>query len=150
MKKILLFAILTIVFSCSSAPRYHYKPPPTTQKRSKSGPPTLLKPGVQHTAIFTASFYGHEDGFDGRPTATGEKFDKNKLTAAHKSLPFGTVLKVTFGKTGKSVLVTINDRGPYVPGRDIDLSYGAALQLGLIKYGVGKVRVTVVKWGSGG
>ncbi len=109
----------------------------------------MLIKGAQHTAVFTASYYGHNDGFHGKKSANGEVFDKNAMTAAHKTLPFGTVLKVTYPKTGKSVKVRINDRGPYIAGRDIDLSYGAAAKLGLIKHGVGKVRVTVVKWGTG-
>lgn len=109
----------------------------------------MLTRGAQHTAIFTASYYGHNDGFDGKKTANGEIFDKNALTAAHKTLPFGTVLKVTYLKTGKSVNVKINDRGPFIAGRDIDLSYGAAVKLGLVNHGIGKVRVTVVKWGTG-
>lgn len=108
----------------------------------------MLIPGVQNTAIFNASYYGHQDGFDGKKTTSGEIFNKNDLTAAHKTLPFGTILKVTYPVTGKSVTVRINDRGPFVPGRDIDLSYGAAKQLGLAVDGVGKVKVTIIKWGS--
>jgi rare lipoprotein A len=147
------------MFACTPAPRYHYSPKhppkpartkgPSGQRQARPKPPPLLIKGVQHTAVFTASFYGLNDGFDGKKAANGEIFDKDALTAAHKSLPFGTILKVTFPKTGKSVNVRINDRGPYVPGRDIDLSYGAALKLGLVKYGVGKVKVTVIKWGTG-
>ena len=149
--------IIGMIFlcSCTSAPRYHYSPQPAKpkkssgQKQSRQKPPPLLIKGSQHTAVFTASYYGHNDGFHGKKSANGEIFDKNAMTAAHKTLPFGTVLKVTCPKTGKSVNVRINDRGPYIAGRDIDLSYGAAVKLGLIKHGVGKVRVTVVKWGTG-
>ncbi|MBN2601592.1 MAG: septal ring lytic transglycosylase RlpA family protein, partial [Candidatus Marinimicrobia bacterium] len=115
--------------ACTPAPRYHYSPPSkretqksSSQKQDNQKPPPMLIQGVQHTAIFTASFYGLNDGFDGKKAANGEIFNKNALTAAHKSLPFGTVLKVTYPKTGKSVNVRINDRGPYIPGRDIDLS----------------------------
>jgi len=136
--------------ACTPAPRYRDTPekqsPPA--RRTDSNPPPLLIKGVQHTAVFTASFYGHQDGFHGRKAANGEIFDKNALTAAHKTLPFGTVLKVTYPKTGKSITVRINDRGPYIPGRDIDLSYGAALKLGLVEHGVGQVQVTVVQWGE--
>lgn len=67
-----------------------------------------------------ASYY--HDKFDGRRTASGKKYNKNKFTAAHKKLPFGTILKVTNEKNGKSVIVEINDRGPFVKGREIDLS----------------------------
>lgn len=146
LKVFILFISSILLISCTSAPRYHYSQPKTT---NRTKPLPMLTRGAQHTAIFTASYYGHNDGFHGKKTANGEIFDKNALTAAHKTLPFGTVLKVTYLKTGKSVNVKINDRGPFIAGRDIDLSYGAAVKLGLVKYGVGKVRVTVVKWGAG-
>jgi rare lipoprotein A len=155
MKRIIWLLIGLLISGCAPAPRYHYtqpKPKYPARKptgKSKSAPPPMLVKGVQHTAILTASFYGEKDGFHGRKTANGEVFDKSALTAAHKTLPFGTILKVTFPKTGRSVNVRINDRGPFVPGRDIDLSYGAALKLGLVNHGVGKVKVTVIKWGTG-
>ena len=75
-----------------------------------------------------ASWYG--PGFDGKRTASGRTFNQNAMTAAHKSLPFGTEVQVTDQRTGKSVTVTINDRGPFVKGRIIDLSKAAATELG--------------------
>jgi rare lipoprotein A len=86
-----------------------------------------------------ASFYG--DGFHGKKTASGERFDQNDLTAAHPSLPLGTNATVTNLETGNSVEVKINDRGPYVKGRDIDLSKGAAKELGMTKDGVAPVKI---------
>lgn len=86
-----------------------------------------------------ASFYG--PGFHGNKTATGEKFDQNKNTAAHPTLPLGTEATVTNLDTGASVDVKINDRGPYVKGRDIDLSKGAAKELGMTKDGVAPVKI---------
>lgn len=83
-----------------------------------------------------ASWYGAESG---NRTANGERFDGTGLTAAHKTLPFGTRLRVTY--QGKSVVVRINDRGPYIKGRHIDLSRAAAARIGLIPAGVGKVCV---------
>jgi rare lipoprotein A len=82
-----------------------------------------------------ASWYG--PGFHGKKTANGERFNTNDLTAAHKTLPFGTQLRVTNERTGKSVVVRINDRGPYAHGRVIDLSKAAADAVGIS--GVGKV-----------
>ncbi len=76
-----------------------------------------------------ASWYG--PGFHGRRTANGERFNTNDMTAAHKTLPFGTKVKVTNAKTGKSVVVRINDRGPYAHGRVIDLSRASALAIGI-------------------
>jgi len=76
----------------------------------------------------TASWYG--PGFHGRLTANGERFDQNALTAAHRSLPFGTRVRVTSTETGRSVVVRINDRGPFVRGRSIDLARAAARVIG--------------------
>lgn len=84
-----------------------------------------------------ASYYA--DSLHGNLTASGEVYDKNALTAAHRTLPFGTVVTVRYPKTGKKIKVTINDRGPYAKGVLIDLSRAAAKQLGLIEDGVGEV-----------
>lgn len=90
-----------------------------------------------------ASWYG--PGFHGRKTANGEKFDQMSYTAAHKSLRFGTLLKVTNPKNGKSIVVRINDRGPYVEGRDLDLSKAAAHELGLMRRGIARLKVEELK-----
>lgn len=90
-----------------------------------------------------ASWYG--PGFHGRKTANGEKFDQMSYTAAHKSLRFGTLLKITNPKNGKSIVVRINDRGPYIEGRDLDLSMAAAHELGLIRKGVARLKVEELK-----
>lgn len=89
-----------------------------------------------------ASYYA--DSLDGNKTASGEPYDKNAMTAAHPDLPFGTKVKVTYLKTGKSVTVTINDRGPHVKGRIIDVSGAAAKALGMVDDGHGKVRLEIV------
>ena len=87
-----------------------------------------------------ASFYT-----EGTRTASGEKFDTRELTAAHPTLPFGTRLRVTNVATGRSVTVRVNDRGPYVPGRVVDVSYSAADALGMVGRGVAKVKLDVVQ-----
>ena len=87
-----------------------------------------------------ASFYT-----EGTQTANGEKFDTHALTAAHPTLPFGTQLRVTNETTGKSVTVRVNDRGPFVPGRSVDVSYAAAEKLGMVGAGVAKVKLDVVQ-----
>jgi rare lipoprotein A len=89
-----------------------------------------------------ASYYANS--LDGRPTACGERYCKNKLTAAHKTLPFGTIVRVTRLSTGRQVIVVINDRGPYVKGRLIDLSLAAAKEIGMVRVGVAKVKIEVV------
>jgi len=87
-----------------------------------------------------ASFYT-----EGTRTASGEKFDTHELTAAHPTLPFGTHLRVTNVATGRSVTVRVNDRGPYVPGRIVDVSYSAAESLGMVGQGIAKVKLDVVR-----
>jgi rare lipoprotein A len=87
-----------------------------------------------------ASFYT-----EGTETASGEKFDTRDLTAAHPTLPFGTKLRVTNVATGRSVTVRVNDRGPFVPGRSVDVSYSAADALGMVGAGLAKVRMEVVQ-----
>ena len=89
-----------------------------------------------------ASWYGLP--FHGRRTANGERFDMNALTAAHPSLPFGTRVKVRSLVNGREVVVRINDRGPFAPGRIIDLSHAAARQIGLLGLGTKRVTLTLV------
>jgi rare lipoprotein A len=103
-----------------------------TVKADEHGRPVVEQVGE-------ASFYG--PGFQGKKTATGEKFDQNDLTAAHPTLPLGTQATVTNLETGDSVDVKINDRGPHVKGRDVDLSKAAAKELGMTKDGVAPVKI---------
>ncbi|UCF09735.1 MAG: septal ring lytic transglycosylase RlpA family protein, partial [Candidatus Bipolaricaulota bacterium] len=91
-----------------------------------------------------ASWYG--PGFHGRQTANGETYDMNGISAAHKSLPFGTVVRVVELETGRSVDVRINDRGPFVEGRIIDLSRGAAQRLGIVDKGITRVGLRILSW----
>ena len=89
-----------------------------------------------------ASYYG--EAFQGRPTSSGEIFDMYAMTAAHKTLPFGTMLEVTNLENGNSVVVRVNDRGPFVADREIDLSQGAAEKLGMITAGVARVSISIL------
>jgi peptidoglycan lytic transglycosylase len=94
-----------------------------------------------------ASWYGGTDGFEGKPTASGETYDSSKLTAAHRDLPLGTIVDVTNADNGKTVRVRINDRGPFVHGRIIDLSHAAAQEIGIVGPGVGPVQLKIVATG---
>lgn len=100
----------------------------------------LSSPSFAHQTILTSWYY------EGRVTANGERFNPDGLTAAHRTLPFGTILKVTY--KGKSVIVRINDRGPFIKGRSLDLSRGAAKALGCYKQGVCRVEIEVIKLGK--
>ena len=111
---------------------------PSRDLHSVSSQPTIIANSIGGLA----SWYG--PGFHGRLTASGEVYNQNALTAAHPDLKFGTRVKVTNLRNGRSVVVRINDRGPYVGGRVIDLSAAAARSLGMIKSGVASVRVTVL------
>ncbi|MEJ5330040.1 MAG: septal ring lytic transglycosylase RlpA family protein [Desulfobaccales bacterium] len=116
-------------------------PPPT------AAPPVVSRPAVSPPSapsgpkptLVVASWYGPRH--HGRPMANGRPFDMEADTAAHRSLPLGTRLKVTNPQNGRSVNVTVTDRGPYVPGRHLDLSLGAARKLGIIKQGVARLYV---------
>jgi rare lipoprotein A len=106
--------------------------------------------GPQHSGNATvgvASYYAAK--FQGCPTASGERFDNGKLTAAHRTLPFGTKVRVTNLENGRSVTVRVNDRGPFVKGRVIDLSYAAAQRLEMVRTGVARVRLEPVGGGGG-
>jgi rare lipoprotein A len=100
-------------------------------------------------SVGQASFYGNQPGEGGPLTANGERYNPGGYTAAHRTLPFGTRVRVTSPSTGRSVVVRINDRGPYAGNRVIDLSVGAARAIGLTSAGVGTVRMEVVGGGEG-
>jgi rare lipoprotein A len=93
---------------------------------------------------YAAKKFGFASFYDDTETANGEKFDPQALTAAHPTLPFGTMLRVTNVATGHSVTVRVNDRGPFVPGRVVDLSQSAAETIGIVEQGVAQVRLEVV------
>jgi rare lipoprotein A len=105
---------------------------------------TGARPGslTGHTEVGQASYYAAP--YHGRATASGERFDTHKLTAAHRTLPFGTRVRVTNLGNGKSVVVTITDRGPFKHGRVIDVSEKAARELGFVRAGTAHVRVQVL------
>jgi len=110
------------------------------QRKGPSASPASIE--RQNVETGQASWYGK--AHQGELTASGERFDMHALTAAHRTLPFGTIVRVTHLKTGKSVNVRINDRGPFRSGRIIDLSYEAARRLGIVARGTARVELTVI------
>ena len=106
---------------------------------SKDADPNFTSINMMDLGTMTASWYGPR--FHGKTTANGEIYNQMAMTAAHKTMPFGTFLKVTNLRNGNSIIVRINDRGPYIEGRDLDLSKGTAMALGMIKRGVITVKV---------
>lgn len=106
------------------------------------GHDTEARDSVSRSQKGMASYY--HDSFHGRKTASGQRYNKNRLTAAHKTLPLGTKIRVTDTRTGRSIVVKVNDRGPYARGRVIDLSREAASELGMIGKGVSRVELNVL------
>ena len=118
----------------------HREAPRTSVVRRQVPPSDKVASAKPSSGSGVASFYS-----EGGETASGERFDPNELTAAHPTLPFGTRLRVTNLKTGRSVTVRVNDRGPYVPGRVVDVSYSAARALGMAQSGTANVKLDVVR-----
>ncbi len=136
-----LIAVVTLlIVGCSSHPRFRDEP---VSKRYKDRP-AKLKKGQTWRGV--ASYYGPK--FHGRKTSNGEVFDMHRFTAAHKTLPFGTILEVTNLKNGKKCQVRINDRGPFIEGRIIDLSMGSAKKIGMINDGIAEVELKIIKVGG--
>jgi rare lipoprotein A len=134
---VLCIPALLIVAGCGAgSPRFTSKERPETAGR---------EPAASSQLSGVASYYADE--FNGRKTASGEVYDMNDLTAAHRTLPFGSRVRVTNVDTGRSVIVRINDRGPFKDDRVIDLSLGAAKQLGLIALGTGRVILQILELG---
>jgi rare lipoprotein A len=127
--RLLLSLVFLLAAGCARAVR---PSEPVAVAAVVEAPPEAATEGL-------ASWYGAQ--FAGKPTASGEPFDPTALTAAHRTLPFGACVRVTSVASGKSVQVRINDRGPFVAGRMIDLSEAAAAQVGLTTEGVGPVRL---------
>jgi rare lipoprotein A len=151
MRRIPTILLLLLMAGCTPSPLYRSGVSPSSpvtaknQGRSETAEETtIIAPGAWPLSVEQglASYYGRE--FHGRKTANGERFDMNGLTAAHRTLPFGTVVRVTNLSNNKSVTVRINDRGPFVEGRIIDLAQGAAKQIGLD--GVEEVRLEIIKY----
>ena len=136
---------LGLTIGCSSQPRFRTNPPSPKPKPQEPQSPKQekLKPTGKPYQIGLASYYAHK--FHGRPTASGEIFDMNGMTAAHRTIALGTIVRVTHIGNGRSVVVKVNDRGPFVEDRILDLSLGAAKKLDMIGEGVAHVKIEILK-----
>lgn len=160
----IVFVCLLLLSGCVSHPRYRTKPithNPAEKPKSETDDTKSSETKPDESAntaelpldpkriqskpyqIGYSSYYAHK--FHGRPTASGEIFDMNALSAAHRELPLGTIIRVTHVGNGKSVTLKVNDRGPFIEGRILDLSLGAARKLEMIEEGVAKVMIEIVK-----
>ncbi|MCK9408657.1 MAG: septal ring lytic transglycosylase RlpA family protein [Bacteriovoracaceae bacterium] len=133
------------IASCASSPRFtqdRFAEPKVISSKS----PVAKNNGKATSAKGIASYYA--DDFHGKKTANGEQFDMHALTAAHRSFPFNTKVKVTNMDNGKSCVVRVNDRGPFKLERIMDLSLGAAETLDMLKTGTANVMLEVLEWGE--
>ena len=128
-----------IMHHCGPSSRFSSQSPPSNQSYASDKSDGDILYGE-------SSYYA--DKFHGRKTANGEIFDMYKKTAAHKTLPFNTMLEVTNLENNQSVIVRVNDRGPFVGNRILDLSYGAAREIDMISSGVVRVKIKIVKLGE--
>ena len=147
----LLIFLLVFLCGCASAPRYTTGPTnlSTKSKASKtSNNKTSKNNNVKHRKIMNgvSSFYAED--FHGKLTANGEVYDMYGLTAAHKTFPLNTICRVTNLSNGKSLILRINDRGPYIGDRILDCSYGAAKKLDFLTEGVTEVKIQIIEWGD--
>lgn len=152
-----LLVFAAVLGGCASSPRFTTRETPhATAPARRADAPDREEPASSETPasdgktlLMTqglASYYA--DDFNGKQTANGEIFDMYGLTAAHRSLPFGTKLRVTNLDNMKTVIVRVNDRGPFKMERIIDLSLGAASQLQMLGVGVARVQLDVIEWGD--
>ena len=145
-----------VLAGCAASPRFATRSTPPsskdvagseTTKAGESKTPRNPSGKILLTLEGVASYYADE--FHGKQTSNGEIYDMNSLTAAHRTFPFGTKVRITNLENGKTVIVRVNDRGPFHEGRIIDLSLAAAKELDLVKSGTARVRIEVLEWGDG-
>jgi rare lipoprotein A len=147
-------AIYGIVFisliGCTPSPRFAERGDHSKETKTSEGidqPGKHISGKVLLTLEGVASYYAHD--FHGKQTSNGETYDMNALTAAHRTFPFGTKVRITSLENNKTVIVRVNDRGPFKEGRIMDLSLGAAKEIDLILNGTARVRLEVLEWGNG-
>ena len=154
-KKNILFILIFCISGCVPAPRYKaptmsansdHASKKVNKKKSKKIKSSTFNPNKK-TYKGIASFYGPK--FHGKLTANGEVYDMYGITAAHKEFPFNTIARVTNISNGKSLIMRINDRGPYIDGRILDCSFGAAKKLGFVNQGTTTVKIEIMEWGDG-
>jgi rare lipoprotein A len=149
-KKATIGLVATVLLGCTSSSRFAGRGERTKEIRTSqrteqpeknpTGKSLLTLEGI-------VSYYAHD--FHGKQTSNGETFDMRALTAAHRVFPFGTKVRVTNLENNKSVIVRVNDRGPFVEGRIMDLSMGAAKEIDLIRNGTARARLEVLEYGDG-
>jgi len=143
-----LCAMVLFFYTCSPSPRYSSKSKTNIKSSKKISKKNKKKSFNTNKKTYKgiSSYYG--PNFHGKLTANGEVFDMYGVTAAHKEIPLNTVARVTNLDNGKSLILRINDRGPYIDGRILDCSYGAAKKLDFLEQGTANVKIDVIEWGD--
>ena len=162
MNKFLFLLSVLFLISCSVAPRYSSGSSKSNKSNGNKSSPryssTSAKKNPTNSNLSTSNIKDHKlegisswygPNFHGKLTANGEVYDMYGVTAAHKTLPLNTICRVTNLANDKSLILRINDRGPYIKGRILDCSYGAAKKLDFINQGTTKVQIDVIEWGDG-
>ncbi len=150
----LLLILLLLLIGCYSSPRFREEKKEqertinTSVTKKQSSEPEISRKNKPLLVLEGVASYYAED-FHGKMTSNGEKYDMHSLTAAHRNFPFGTKIRVINLENNKSVIVRINDRGPFHESRIIDLSYGAAKAIEMVNTGTARVRLEVLEWGKG-
>lgn len=141
--------LIYLILGCTSSPRYTSQEvsSPVSKIKSKSSNKKSIKNRKHKKIIYGVSSFYAED-FHGKLTANGEVYDMYGLTAAHKTLPLNTICRVTNQQNDKTLILRINDRGPYIKGRILDCSYGAAKKLDFIVQGTTDVKIEIIEWGD--
>ena len=150
MNRILIPLLILMLYSCTASPRYNSSTDKkvtnnSTKKSSKSKKSTVNRNKKEYKGV--SSWYGKD--FHGNLTANGEVYDMYGITAAHKEFPLNTWARVTNLDNDKSIILRINDRGPYVGKRILDCSYGAAKKLDFLDKGTANVKINIIEWGDG-
>tara|TARA_A100000164_G_scaffold208797_1_gene185100 strand:- start:4784 stop:5266 length:483 start_codon:yes stop_codon:yes gene_type:complete len=146
---LVFLSLIFFMIGCTSSPRYISQEGASSVSRTSSKiDPKKVKKIKKHKKIIygVSSFYAED--FHGKLTANGEVYDMYGVTAAHKTLPLNTVCRVTNQENNKSLILRINDRGPYIKGRILDCSYGAAKKLDFIVQGTTNVKIEIIEWGD--
>jgi rare lipoprotein A len=151
MNRAVLYVLMLFLAGCTATPRFAGRGEQRAGQPEPHGSPEQTAKQSAGKILLTlegiASYYAQD--FHGKQTSNGETFDMNALTAAHRTFPFGTKVRVTNLENNKTVVIRVNDRGPFKEGRIMDLSLGAAKELDLIRTGTARVRLEVLEWGKG-
>tara|TARA_B100000029_G_scaffold515014_1_gene620074 strand:+ start:1833 stop:2336 length:504 start_codon:yes stop_codon:yes gene_type:complete len=155
----LSFCLIVALFACTSQPRYTSGSASSSESSTSTGSARYMSDSNNDNSSNDSSSYSgiekfrgissyYGQKFHGRLTANGEVYDMYGLSAAHKTLPLNTIVRVTNLSNGKSQILRINDRGPYIDGRILDCSYGAAKKLDFLTEGTTEVEIVVMEWGD--